>query len=82
MNVSAIAILTAICLLLARPAHAYVDPGTGGMLIQLITGGVAGLGVLLRLYWRRLRGALTIAGARAGEPASGDQRTRDPGSRG
>ena len=33
----------------------YVDPGTGGMLVQLVTGGVAGLLVLGRLMWTRVR---------------------------
>jgi hypothetical protein len=39
----------------ARPAYAYVDPGTGGMLAQLLTGGVAGLLIVLRLYWSRIK---------------------------
>ena len=36
------------------PAHAYLDPGTGSMFLQLLLGGVAGLAVLLKLYWQRL----------------------------
>jgi len=35
---------------------AYIDPGAGGMLIQLLLGGVAGVLVLLRLFWDRVRG--------------------------
>ena len=42
-------------MLIATPAYAYVDPGTGSMLVQLVTGGVAGFLVLLRLYWTRLK---------------------------
>lgn len=43
-------------LLLERPAEAYVDPGAGGMLTQLLIGGViAGL-VLLRSGWQRVKG--------------------------
>lgn len=38
-----------------RTAHAYIDPGTGGMLLQLLLGGVAGALVILKLYWYRLR---------------------------
>ena len=49
--------LTAIVLLMAAPAYAYVDPGAGGMLVQLVTGGVAGLFVLARLYWARIKGS-------------------------
>jgi hypothetical protein len=39
----------------AEPAYAYVDPGSGSMLTQLLLGGGAGVVVLLRLYWNRLR---------------------------
>ena len=56
MKTSSTALLTGICLLMiATPAYAYVDPGTGGMLVQLVTGGVAGLFVLARLYWTRVK---------------------------
>jgi hypothetical protein len=41
-------------LVCASPAYAYVDPGTGSMMIQLLLGGVAGLAVLVRLSWHRL----------------------------
>jgi hypothetical protein len=47
MDKTAIAVLCAGALLTASPAYAYIDPGTGGMLVQLLTGGVAGLLVLL-----------------------------------
>ena len=36
------------------PAHAYLDPGSGSMMVQLLLGGVAGAVVLVRLYWGRL----------------------------
>jgi hypothetical protein len=55
MKSSSIVLLAGICLLTATPAYAYVDPGTGGMLVQLVTGGVAGLFVLARLYWARIK---------------------------
>lgn len=32
---------------------AYVDPGSGSMILQLVLGGVAGLAVVIKLYWRR-----------------------------
>jgi len=43
------------------PALAYLDPAAGSLILQVILGGVAGLIVLLRLYWRRLRGFLGFA---------------------
>ena len=33
---------------------AYLDPGTGSVLLQAIVGGVAAAAVTARLYWRRL----------------------------
>jgi hypothetical protein len=37
----------------AAPAFAYLDPGTGSMLLQLMLGGVAGAMVIGKLYLRR-----------------------------
>ncbi|MBO9591148.1 MAG: hypothetical protein J7557_20880 [Devosia sp.] len=39
----------------ATPAHAYLDPGTGSMLLQAIIGAVAVAGATLSMYWRQLR---------------------------
>lgn len=52
-----LAILLALAgvLLAAGPAQAYLDPGSGSMLLQIILGGLAGLVVLVKLYWARLR---------------------------
>ncbi|MBI5595443.1 MAG: hypothetical protein HY928_05070 [Elusimicrobia bacterium] len=38
----------------AAPARAYLDPGSGSMLVQLAAAGFAGLVVLIKLYWKRL----------------------------
>ena len=43
-----------LLLVLTRPAEAYVDPGTGGLILQLIFGGIAGAVVIVKLYWERL----------------------------
>ncbi len=37
-----------------RPAHAYLNPGTGSLTLQLSLGGVAGLIVVGKLYWHRI----------------------------
>lgn len=37
-------------------AAAYLDPGTGSILVQLLLGGVAGVLALGKLYWGRIRG--------------------------
>jgi Zn-dependent protease with chaperone function len=37
------------------PAWAYLDPGTGSMMLQVLLGGIAGALVVGKLYWYRLR---------------------------
>ena len=48
-------------------AFAYLDPGTGSMLLQVILGGIAAVGVAIKLYWHKLRVALGL-GRKAQEP--------------
>ena len=55
MNKFAVVTLFVGLILTAMPAYAYVDPGTGGVLVQLLTGGVAGLLVLAKLYGEKIR---------------------------
>jgi len=33
----------------------YLDPGSGSMIIQLVLGAILGLGVFLRLYWKKIK---------------------------
>ena len=52
-----------LCILILAPvdsAFAYLDPGTGSMLLQVILGGVAAIGVVIKLYWHKLRVALRL----------------------
>ncbi len=46
----------AAVLLLYFPAQlsAYIDPGSGSMLLQAFVGGVAAVIVLTRTYWQRI----------------------------
>lgn len=36
------------------PAFAYIDPGTGSMILQGIIGGVAGGLFIMRTYWAKV----------------------------
>lgn len=40
--------------LLEARADAYLDPGGGSMLLQLLLGGFAAVGVVAKLYWHRV----------------------------
>jgi len=51
------------------PILAYIDSGTGSLLLQAIVGGVAAGGVVMKVYWRRLLGLLRIRREEEG-PAS------------
>ena len=46
-----------IFFLLTDSAYAYLDPGTGSMILSTILGGVAGLLVAWKLLWHRIRDA-------------------------
>jgi hypothetical protein len=35
-------------------AYAYIDPGSGSIILQIILGGLGGLAILLKLFWRRI----------------------------
>lgn len=41
-------------------AHAYLDPGTGSMILQALLGGIAGLLVVGKLYWHKLLTMLRV----------------------
>ncbi len=40
----------------AFPAHAYLDPASGSMLLQMIVGGVAGAALAIKMFWHRILG--------------------------
>jgi len=37
-------------------ALAYLDPGSGSIILQLLLGGIAGVVMVLKLYWESLVG--------------------------
>lgn len=47
-------LLIVMCSLYLVPAYAYLDPGSGSLIIQAILGGIAGLFVIVKIYWHRL----------------------------
>ena len=55
---STLILIILVVLAFERPTLAYLDPGSGSMMLQLLLGGVAAVGVVLKLYWYRLRDVL------------------------
>lgn len=45
----------ALLLSLSTPAWAYLDPGTGSMILQGLIAGVAVAGLTIKTYWYKLR---------------------------
>jgi hypothetical protein len=60
-------------LLFSEPAWAYLDPGTGSMMLQLLLGGVVGAMVVGKVYWHRFRGFVTSRFS--GKPGEGARST-------
>jgi len=44
--------------LIVKPA-AYLDPGTGSMLIQILLAVLLGAGVAIRIFWRNIKAFFT-----------------------
>ena len=58
------ALLFAAAISVPRDAQAYLDPGTGSMLLQGLIAGVAGGMAVIGLYWSKLKGFLASRGSK------------------
>jgi hypothetical protein len=50
------AVMAVVLGLLATPAEAYLDPGTGSYVFQMVAAALVSVGFLARAYWHRVRG--------------------------
>ena len=57
---------------------AYLDPGTSGVIVQMIGGGVAAFAVALKLYGRRILHALHLRRRDAAPDATPEVSADDP----
>ncbi|HEX5780105.1 MAG TPA: hypothetical protein VFY21_14785 [Xanthobacteraceae bacterium] len=55
-----LALAAAMTVAMIAPAHAYLDPGTGSIVLQAIIGGVAASLFIFRSYFDRLKGWLGL----------------------
>jgi len=51
-----IGLLLAAGLAVTSPAYAYLDPGTGSMLLSAVIGVAAAVGLAVKMFWYRLAG--------------------------
>lgn len=49
-------LLPASCLSAVTPAEAYLDPGTGSMLVSAVIGVAAAVGLAVKMFWYRIVG--------------------------
>ena len=78
-NIVVIIVIAAISLW-PIPAFAYIDPGTGSILIQGIIGAIAAIGVTLKLYWHRI--VALFRRQSTGEPVGRDAKKAEVASDG
>ena len=68
----------AACLMIPPPAHAYLDPGTGSMLLSALIGLAAAAALGLKMFWYRVvglfrgKGRAVRPGEVKGPPAAGE----------
>ncbi len=48
-----------ISLLAILSPQAYLDPGSGSFLLQLLLAGLVGAGFIIRVYWKKIKGLFT-----------------------
>jgi hypothetical protein len=72
--------IVTVCLLLflmnilfPLPAHAYLDPGTGSYVFQLLIAALLGLAFLLKVFWGRIRDFFAILLSKDGEKRKEDE---------
>ncbi|MEM7504130.1 MAG: hypothetical protein AAF417_18960 [Pseudomonadota bacterium] len=65
-------------LIAATPAYAYLDPGTGSIILQGILASIAVAIGVVRAYWMRIKGFFTDPKAKPAQPRSEPE--SEPGS--
>ena len=61
-RLTSFALMSFAALLMAtRDAHAYLDPGTGSLLLQGLIAGIAAASVVLGGYWSRVKAFFSSA---------------------
>jgi hypothetical protein len=44
-----------LSLIFTRDAHAYLDPGTGSYILQLMLAGLLGASLAVKIFWRNIQ---------------------------
>lgn len=75
MKTSIRSAIAACCVLLicSQPASAYLDPGTGSLILQSVIAGIAGALVAGRFYWDRIKSYLAEKFSRGSAETDGNE---------
>jgi len=61
-------------LIFPQAAYAYLDPGTGSYILQIILAALAGLGFTIKIYWTKVRAFfVNLFSKRSREGEDGDK---------
>jgi nitrate/nitrite transporter NarK len=52
---TALVVLCLLPLVFITDAHAYLDPGTGSYILQMIVAGLLGAAFAIKLFWMRIK---------------------------
>lgn len=56
---------------------AYLDPGSGSLILQVLAGGVAAVAVSFKVFWRRITGVFKLGRRRDAEALEPTTTTTD-----
>ena len=62
----------ALSLFLTHPASAYIDPGTGSFILQVLIAGLVGALFALKLFWRNITEITSSLFSRGGKRRGDD----------
>lgn len=73
-------LVAAAIFLTSSPSYAYLDPGTGSIILQSILAGIAVAIGFLRFYWQRFRAFLSSLTGSANQGSGNDKHEIAPDS--
>ena len=69
-------VVCAVFILSTKPAYAYIDPGTGSMIVQAIAASVLTAGAMVGVFWKAIKNFfLNMGKRRKNGAAENDPRT-------